>query len=51
MICSSSARAARVKTLTFLSGVSNVSVASRSVPTSRRKMDATAEPPPLSGLL
>ena len=45
---SSSWNAARVKTLTLRSGESNVSVARRSVPTSRWKMDPTRYPPTLS---
>src|SRR6185312_7251256 len=43
---SSSCRAVRVKTLSFLSGESNVSVASRSAPTSRWKLDAMVAYPP-----
>src|SRR5579862_1628670 len=42
---SSSASAGRPKTLTFLSGRSKVSVARRSAPTSKRKMEATCTLP------
>ncbi len=42
---SSSCNAVRVKMLSFLSGESNVSVASRSAPTSRWKLDVMSESP------